>query len=112
MALLVGTYSVAYQLLFFFVFFVVFFGLFVFFVVFFLVQSKYTSYWVVSFPDPEHTVATKGSGDTTTCYLTFEGRDHDDILNKFQAKLIREGGSMHSSLRSTGLCLPGLLCRH
>ena len=34
---------------------------------------------------PRPRQANKGSGNNTTCYLTFEGRDHDDVLSKFQA---------------------------
>ena len=37
---------------------------------------------LVSFPDPERTRTKKGSGDNATCCLTFEGRDHDDVIMK------------------------------
>ena len=29
----------------------------------------------------------RGSGDNATCCLTFEGRDHDDVISRFQMKM-------------------------
>ena len=45
------------------------------------------SHDLVSFPDPERARAKKGSGDIATCCLTFEGRDHDDVISRFQMKM-------------------------
>ena len=42
-----------------------------------------TVFTLVSFPDPERARAKKGSGDIATCCLTFEGRDHDDVISRF-----------------------------
>ena len=42
---------------------------------------------IVSFPDPERARAKKGSGDNTTCCLTLEGRDHNDVISRFQMKM-------------------------
>ena len=39
------------------------------------------------FQDRERTHSKMGSGDNTTCYLTFKGRDYDDVLSQFQAKI-------------------------